>query len=100
MRYCSFCNSGLTHGSGYDESGGNRAGNSKEVDYFVCDGCEREYCHVYRERFSGDSEFWDVRTKTDSDWKTLEKRQWPTSSIKQANADIEQSDERPWWKFW
>lgn len=75
MRQCSFCNSEILHVSGFDESAGDRGGNAKEVDEFDCVGCKRRYCHVYYERFSGDTEYWDV--KTDSGWDTLARDCWP-----------------------
>ena len=109
MRQCSFCKSKISHVSGYDESARDRGGNAKEVDEFKCDGCNREYCHVYYERFSGDTQYWDI--KTDTGWKTLEEDSWPVTVsihveepcdyIGRKFLDKQLDKSQDWWsRFW
>lgn len=75
MRLCPFCDHELAHLSGYERSGPDYGGNTKEVDYFLCTGCRRELCHVVKERFTGVSETWEL--KGASGWTDLPQDEWP-----------------------
>lgn len=75
MRRCGFCEGELEHLSGWDETGRDRAGNSRERDLFRCRGCRRELAHDVSERFSGNSEWWSVREG--EGWRPLDEADWP-----------------------
>jgi hypothetical protein len=74
-RICGFCGGALRWASGLDQPGRERAGNARESDVFVCEGCRRELEHTVSERFSGNSEAWFVRDG--EGWRALEPAQWP-----------------------
>jgi hypothetical protein len=77
-RVCSFCGGALRWASGHEQSARERAGNARETDVFVCDGCQREYQHSVSERFDGNAEGWYVRDSGAKGWTLLADDRWPT----------------------
>lgn len=74
-RKCSFCGGPLVHLSGYDRSGPDYGGGSKEVDDFRCRQCGKRYRHIVHENFDSVDHWWGL--KTGDDWKDLEEEHWP-----------------------
>ena len=75
-RFCGFCGGVLRWARGVDQSARERAGNARETDVFVCEGCRRELKHSVSERFGGDLEAWFVRDG--EGWIAVEPEHWPT----------------------
>lgn len=75
MRRCGFCGGELRWADGTEDPS---AGNTTEKDTFSCAGCPRLYRHVVRERFSGTTEWWGVKSSSaQPDWDGLPPEQWP-----------------------
>jgi transcription elongation factor Elf1 len=69
-RQCPFCGGQLSHLSGYDRSGADYGGASKEVDDFRCGNCGREFRHIVKDNFTTFYEWWGLKTGTD-EWSDL-----------------------------
>src|SRR5688572_28987783 len=77
-RRCAFCGGTLVWADGDESTAREQAGNATERDTFRCDGCPRQYRHVVRERFSGDTHWWGVKeTAAASGWTDLDESDWP-----------------------
>ena len=74
---CPFCSNIISFVSGHDAHGPDYGGEGKEVDYFHCGDCQRDFCQVARERFSGVTQTWEVATGTG--WAYLKDDRLPQS---------------------
>jgi hypothetical protein len=77
MRSCGYCKGDLEHINGEEVESSDYRGNSTSRDIFKCQNCHKQYYHVYRERFNGDSEYWEVMI--DGKWQGLSRKHWPTT---------------------
>lgn len=75
---CSFCGGLLVHLSGYDRSGPDYGGGSKEVNDFRCRKCGRRYREIVHENFDSIDYWWGLETSGGwTEWTELDKEQWP-----------------------